>query len=627
MKVKYYVLAACILMCGQVQASFFSDIVNTIYNTVVTVASDLEHVAVSVGNAIVGVTLVPTLEGLMKFVDGVLVIDRNMAVPTTPMASDSRALGLRYNQVAHIKVHNATSTTKKAFGVQNPFNGSTLAYSNLVADQNNSLAEQLHDGLRVFKVPVHPVAFGGVCVPWAAHILQDSEINNAINNSIPSDLRVVLSPVIDQIKSKQWTFDLTNQPLTYALATIKKYLDDNRDAVITLFLNIFDLTQMQQTFLQALDQTGIMQYALAQSTQQPWPTIQDMINSNKRLVLFTDQAALHNLAGYPGLLFADDFVYSGAYSFSSIDELNNDSCSLVAVNPNAAWYRKLSYSNINDDNTLFELNHYITSGIAGSQALAQQANTYASQQAHIGQCKNIIQKLPNLLNLDFYDIGFEDSKRTIRELQDGIIAALQAAQPTPPQPVPTQPSLTPAQSAAVSAAQGAIPVAQNPGNAIFFNAGGVVQLVNALQQFINSPTVANGQALLDANMSASNLGNTGPGGFLAVGGVNVLTPLIAYVGPQPTPMSPAQSAAVSAAQGAIPVAQNPGNAIFFNAGGVVQLVNALQQFINFPTVANGQALLDANMSASNLGNTGPNGFLAVGGVGNAFALVTAYVHA
>ncbi|MCX5921716.1 MAG: hypothetical protein NTX86_00065, partial [Candidatus Dependentiae bacterium] len=188
-----------------------------------------------------------------------------------------------------------------------------------------------------------------------------------------------------------------------------------------------------------------------------------------------------------------------------------------------------------------------------------------------------------------------------------------------------------AQGAAVSAAQQALSAAQNPGNEVFFNAGGASKMAHALQQFINSPTVAQARIVLDANLTASDKGNAGPAGFLAVGGVGDALALVTEYVKSHIVLSSAQlaaqGAAIAAAKTALAAAQNSGNGVFFKFGGASQLVNALQQFITNPTVANGQAVLDANSAGSENAATGSaKGFLGVNGVGG-FDELTAYVQA
>ncbi|MCX5922089.1 MAG: hypothetical protein NTX86_02065 [Candidatus Dependentiae bacterium] len=401
---------------GQIAIAGFEDAFYEVQNFASSIPGQLESISIQAGRYVVSEPVALVFDGLMKFVGGVIV-DQNKAAPTMPIVGHEQWYSLRYNQISQIKIHNATSTTKKAFGlpVIDSLTGKNLRVSNIVADQNKGIAEQLVDGLRTFKIPVHPV--NGT--PWATHSLQASELDQALQGAMNENLRAFLAPLIDRIKAEQWRIDLTNQPLVYALTTIKTYLDQHPTAVVTLFLNIFDFGSMSSNFVSQFQQSGLLNYAYAQTTERPWPTMQEMVNANKRLVIFYDDASTNLKYQDNRFLLSDDFIYSSAWNFTSVDALNNNTCSEIAIRPNAAWYRKQTYTNPADDNTLFELTHQVTPGVAGSPDVARQVNTYDSIVNHATRCTyNLGSAIwPNFVSVDFYDINFEDIKRALQYIQ------------------------------------------------------------------------------------------------------------------------------------------------------------------------------------------------------------------
>ena len=334
------------------------------------------------------------------------------------MAAKHAYLDRKYNQVTQIKIHNATSTTQKKLYWFIP---------NLVANQNNTLDQQLADGMRAFKVPVHPVAQGAVVVPWATHTLQDREISQYVTEGVAA-LPLFIRPLFagsfknyvnTTLLHNLWKIDLTNQPFQEVLVTLKSFLDAHPNEIITLFLNIFDLPKMSQEFLNVFTATGIDTYLHPQAITQEWPTIRELIARNKRLILFADERI-----PLPGFNYSSDFLYSNDYMFKTLDQLNADTG--AGVFRDSTWQRKIKYIQnpldlSNPDNTLFDITHIVTPGIAGNAKMAFAANAYDSVMAHIQRSsatllvtgKTIV---PNFIGVDFYDQNMQDLKRVVAQL-------------------------------------------------------------------------------------------------------------------------------------------------------------------------------------------------------------------
>jgi hypothetical protein len=77
-------------------------------------------------------------------------------------------------------------------------------------------------------------------------------------------------------------------PLVNYLGTIKTWLDANQDQVVTLLLTNGDNLPVTK-FGNAMDDSGLSKYAYAPGRQlamEEWPTLQELINSGHRLVVF-----------------------------------------------------------------------------------------------------------------------------------------------------------------------------------------------------------------------------------------------------------------------------------------------------------------------------------------------------
>ena len=330
----------------------------------------------------------------------------------------SQFLDRRYNQVTQIKTHNSTSTTQKSL---------LWFIPNLVADQHKCLEQQLIDGIRVFKIPVHPVNQANVIIPWVTHTLQDREIEQFVAQGIayiPSLLRPLFSGafqrfVNDALQNNLWKIDFTNLPVQTMLTTLKTFLDSHPNEIITLFLNVFDLKQMHQELQNVFHFTGIDSYMVDQAIDQEWPTIGQLIAANKRLIVFADERI-----NAPGFNYGNDFIYSNDYNYTSVDALNADAGAGALTNQ--AWQRKVAHEQNptdpkNPDNTLFGLNHFVTPGLAGTPATAQIANSYDSLMGHVNRCAATLtlngKKIyPTFLEVKFYDLNFEDQLKVAARL-------------------------------------------------------------------------------------------------------------------------------------------------------------------------------------------------------------------
>lgn len=99
-----------------------------------------------------------------------------------------------------------------------------------------------------------------------------------------------------QLKNPDGSFS----PLSKALSSIKKALDRDSMKIITLFLDFYVDIELEPIFRQ----TGLADYFLEYDTQNGWPSLRKMIDTNNRLIVFEMQkhlnspSWLHNLNDY-----------------------------------------------------------------------------------------------------------------------------------------------------------------------------------------------------------------------------------------------------------------------------------------------------------------------------------------
>jgi len=322
-----------------------------------------------------------------------------------------------YGNIAQLMVHDANATTKGLTEGSVKIAGHEFNLPNPVADEDRLLSEQLEDGMRSFKLPIHPVN-GRI---WAVHTLGSRDIDDAINDivkKLPSGLpkSKVVEAIRGALHNDLWKIDFSNRPLMDVLTTFKKFLDNNKHEVVTLLLNYFDLStkELHQKVADDFKAAGLAEYMHVQDVNKPWPTLQEMIDSGKRFVLFVDEAMLPELknSGYHDY---HDFWYQSEYNFHNINELNNDTCA-EAVKNRAKFESRFGRAPAASLGMQFQ--HFITPAIAGSEPESEKANKFDVIMGRINKCAKALARdgkevYPTFIMVDFYDKSFNDLRRAV----------------------------------------------------------------------------------------------------------------------------------------------------------------------------------------------------------------------
>lgn len=168
------------------------------------------------------------------------------------------------------------------------------------------------------------------------------------------------------------------EPLVDGLVRVKTFLDENPGEIVSF---IFESYISEADTAAAMVASGLDSYLHEQDSADPWPTLQDLIDSGKRLVVFTDDGS----ASLPWHLYVWDYAWETNFSFGSASEFSCD------INRGSMA------------NSLFILNHFITT-IGGSLAQAKLVNaTVLEDRAE--QCQAESGRLPNFVTLDFVETG------------------------------------------------------------------------------------------------------------------------------------------------------------------------------------------------------------------------------
>ena len=240
----------------------------------------------------------------------------------------------KYNEVAYLTTHNAYSSFEDGFYLPN---------------QNLNISSQLSQGVRAFMLDVY---------------LED-------------ELLVLYHGVAD----------LGSALFEDVLNEFRTFIDENPNEVITLILEDYSpISKLSD----ALFDSGIIENLFEYDEVYGWPTLQEMIDLDKRIVLFSD-----NEVENPPSWF--HFLWGHAvethFSNESIDDF---SCNL---------------NRGEEQNSLFILNHFITNFllvISNLEIYYEQVEEVNSNPYFINRvydCALEVDKFPNFITVDFYDVG------------------------------------------------------------------------------------------------------------------------------------------------------------------------------------------------------------------------------
>jgi len=233
----------------------------------------------------------------------------------------------QYNEIAYLTTHNAFNSDEDGL---------------LFPNQTYNIASQLNDGVRGLMIDVYD-HFG---TPTAYHSV----------------------------------FALGTIPLSDIFNDIKTFLDNNPNEVVTIILECYVTANDIED---EINQSGLSNYLYTHNSG--WPTLQNMINSNNRLVIFTDvDDASSSQLWYH---YVWDYAVETHYSVNTI---NNFTCDFNRGDP------------VND---LFIFNHFVTNATLG-YGMYNESNDVNANPFFINRaldCQTQTNKLPNFVTVDYYE--------------------------------------------------------------------------------------------------------------------------------------------------------------------------------------------------------------------------------
>ena len=249
-----------------------------------------------------------------------------------------------YDRVVVPMTHNAMSSADDGFAPPN---------------QTHGIERQLADGVRGMMLDLH---------------YYDAEANENTAGHIDD------RSAVDQVYLCHGPCALGRTRLLDGLCTITKFLDANPGEVFSV---IFENDVTDADTDAVLRASGLADYAYTHPKGAPWPTLRELVDTDKRVVVFEE-----NQGGTPPYLhraYADE-MWDTPYSFKTTADFT---CALGRGQK---------------ANALFLVNHWLGRPFA-DVALAREANVRAVLGERVKQCTSEAGRAPTFVSVDFYDEG------------------------------------------------------------------------------------------------------------------------------------------------------------------------------------------------------------------------------
>lgn len=240
--------------------------------------------------------------------------------------------GRRLDEVAFVTTHNAMAYTPD------------FAFYN----QTHDVANQLAMGVRGFMLDTHYV----------------------VDEDPSSDATVLLchGPCV-----------FGQRPLSDTLTDIRVFLDENPGEIVAIIFESYVSAEHTKASFELAD---VVDMSLEPQVGQPLPTLQEMVDQNRRLVVLTDRDG----GAYPWYLNVWEWAWDNDWDNKVPADLNCD------VNRGQ------------DTNPLFIMNHFLTNPVATVE-LAQQVNVNPFFNDQAFKCQGERSHRPNFVTVDFFEIG------------------------------------------------------------------------------------------------------------------------------------------------------------------------------------------------------------------------------
>ena len=269
-----------------------------------------------------------------------------------------------------------------------------------LAEQPKDMVDSLDDGIRGLLVDTwygQPTADGGAITAPESLAGAEAELTATYGKDIVASIQ----RTIDRVRRSEpsgptepyfchTVCEIGSEPMAPVMDRLNDWMDAHPREVIVLFIQ--DTVTPADTAA-VLEKAGLADKAYVHPDGAQWPTLREMIDSNKRLLVL-----MENEGGgdqYPYLHQGFDLVQDTEYDFKTADDFD---CSLKRGRP---------------DSPLFSVNHWLAS-FSKLISSAEEVNVYDVLKARIDECEIERGRAPSMIAVNWYDRG--DLFRVVNEL-------------------------------------------------------------------------------------------------------------------------------------------------------------------------------------------------------------------
>ena len=334
--------------------------------------------------AVVAAILVLALGGTALFVFRAPAAPLEEAGVVTECNGSAKLCTRRLDQIVFAGAHNAMS------------NAEIPGW--LFPHQNHAFPGQLADGVRALLIDVH---YG---VPAADHVITDFEhAGGTSRDKMSGALGPEATEAALRIRNRflghetgpsalyfcHGFCELGAYPVVPALQGVRDFMVTNPGEVVIIVVEDY---VTPQDLAVGFQEAGLLDLIYTGPITKPFPTLREMIDLDQRLVLFIESGR----PGVPWLRPAWESMQETPYTFHQPKDF---SCRPNRGPASAPF---------------FQINNWIETTPAPRPSNAEIVNGYAALLARARECRQERGHLPNILAVDFYDVG--DLFRVVRTL-------------------------------------------------------------------------------------------------------------------------------------------------------------------------------------------------------------------
>eukprot|EP00834_Sanchytrium_tribonematis_P005476 NODE_333_length_9325_cov_0.557230.p5 type:complete len:322 gc:universal NODE_333_length_9325_cov_0.557230:3305-2340(-) len=296
-----------------------------------------------------------------------------------------------YDEISFLTTHNG-------FSNQPSRNLFPILYSN-INNQNVPIERQFLDGVRATKAPVHMMKN----VTYVCHGISKGKKVAVWDKVCKKKQNIAKNICTTFLNSVRPCFlDPATTTLRNALLRLVRLLDFYPREIFTLFLE--DYVPLRQLYVPFLE-SGVAKYMYKHSPHRKWPSLNTLISSNRRLVVFSTQETDEDgdsIDKYPFNL-EKQYLWSTSFDYRNILNLLDTTNSL--------------YINRTEiKGKMWILQHFVTPLIAGKPYHASIANSFQNLKMRHDYYKLKVRTNANFIWVDFYQFPSHHAKYFIDKL-------------------------------------------------------------------------------------------------------------------------------------------------------------------------------------------------------------------